>query len=106
MKAFENNFTVDVSPATVEREKARARELRKTQWWRRQIAKAVCHYCRQPTPAEQLTMDHVVPVIRGGRSTRGNLVPACKTCNSKKKYLLPLEWEEYLEYEGANHERV
>jgi 5-methylcytosine-specific restriction protein A len=23
-------------------------------------------------------------------------VPACKDCNNKKKYLLPIEWEEYL----------
>jgi hypothetical protein len=25
------------------------------------------------------------------------VVPACKDCNNRKKYLLPLEWEEYLE---------
>lgn len=41
-------------------------------------------------------MDHVVPLVRGGRSTRGNVVPACKTCNNKKQLLLPVEWEEYL----------
>ncbi len=41
-------------------------------------------------------MDHIVPVVRGGKSTRGNVVPACKECNTKKKYMLPLEWEEYL----------
>ena len=41
-------------------------------------------------------MDHIVPVIRGGKSTRGNVVPACKECNNKKKHLLPIEWEEYL----------
>lgn len=42
-------------------------------------------------------MDHIVPIIRGGKSTKGNAVPACKGCNSKKKYALPIEWEEYLE---------
>lgn len=41
-------------------------------------------------------MDHVVPLIRGGKSTRGNTVPACSECNSQKKYLLPVEWERYL----------
>jgi 5-methylcytosine-specific restriction endonuclease McrA len=35
--------------------------------------------------------------VRGGKSTRGNVVPACKECNNRKKYLLPVEWEEYLE---------
>lgn len=96
VKAFDTNFIVAVSAKTAEREKTKARELRKTQWWQRQIARGVCYYCGQTTPPEQLTMDHVVPIIRGGRSTRGNVVPACKTCNNKKKYLLPLEWEEYL----------
>ena len=47
-----------------------------------------------------LTMDHIVPVIRGGKSTKGNLVPVCKECNDKKKYLLPIEWEEHLERLG------
>ncbi len=42
-------------------------------------------------------MDHIVPIIRGGRSVRSNVVPACRECNAKKKYLLPVEWEEYLE---------
>jgi 5-methylcytosine-specific restriction protein A len=42
-------------------------------------------------------MDHVVPLTRGGKSTKGNLVPACKDCNNKKKYFLPIEWEEYLQ---------
>jgi 5-methylcytosine-specific restriction endonuclease McrA len=40
-------------------------------------------------------MEHVIPLIRGGKSSKGNVVPACKDCNTKKKYLLPIEWEEY-----------
>lgn len=42
-------------------------------------------------------MDHIVPLSRGGKSTKGNVVPACKGCNNKKKYMVPIEWEEYLE---------
>jgi hypothetical protein len=42
-------------------------------------------------------MDHIVPVIRGGKTTKGNVVPVCKECNNKKKYLLPMEWEAYLQ---------
>jgi 5-methylcytosine-specific restriction endonuclease McrA len=60
------------------------------------VSAGVCHYCGRQIGARQLTMDHVVPLIRGGRSTRGNVVPACKPCNSKKQLLLPVEWEEYL----------
>jgi 5-methylcytosine-specific restriction endonuclease McrA len=42
-------------------------------------------------------MDHVVPVIRGGKSRKGNIVPCCKECNNRKKHMIPSEWEEYLE---------
>jgi len=42
-------------------------------------------------------MDHLVPLGRGGNSVRGNVVPACKDCNSAKQSLLPWEWETYLD---------
>jgi 5-methylcytosine-specific restriction endonuclease McrA len=79
------------------RERRKARELRQTQWWKRRCAKGICHYCGRATPARELTMDHIVPIARGGRSTKGNLVAACKDCNNRKKSLLPMEWDAYLE---------
>ncbi len=81
----------------VKREKARAREMRGSQWWKRKRSTGLCCYCGRTFKPSDLTMDHLVPIIRGGKSVPGNLVPACKECNSKKKYLLPSEWEEYLE---------
>ena len=77
--------------AHVARERARARELRKSDWWRAQLARGICHYCGKKFPPEELTMDHIVPVVRGGKSVRGNVVPCCKTCNNEKKYLTPTE---------------
>ena len=56
----------------------------------------VCYYCRRRVPKGTLGMDHVVPLGRGGRSIRGNVVPACKDCNSRKQSLLPVEWQDYL----------
>jgi 5-methylcytosine-specific restriction endonuclease McrA len=38
-----------------------------------------------------------VRLSRGGKSGKGNLVPACKECNTRKKTMLPLEWQEYLD---------
>jgi len=89
-------FLVEVPPGHVRKEKEKARALRKTQWWQRRIAKGRCHYCGASVPPRDLTMDHVVPLVRGGRTTKGNVVPCCKECNNKKKYYLPIEWEEYL----------
>ena len=89
-------FTIEVSEQEIRREKDKAREIRKSQWWKNRIAKGVCHWCGAVFPPSDLTMDHIVPIVRGGKSSRGNLVPSCKECNNKKKYLLPMEWEEYV----------
>lgn len=78
------------------REKAKARELRQTQWWKNLRGKGLCYYCKQRFPAKTLTMDHIIPVSRGGKSTKNNIVACCKECNNQKKYLLPVEWEAYL----------
>ncbi len=86
----------EVTEEEIRREKEKARRLRRTHWWQRRIQPGICHYCGQAVGRRQLTMDHVVPLSRGGKSRKGNLVPACKTCNSKKKTLLPVEWAEYL----------
>ncbi len=78
-------------PKHVARERAKAKELRKSDWWRQQLAKGVCHYCGKTFPTGELTMDHILPVARGGRSSKGNCVPCCKACNNDKKYLTPAE---------------
>lgn len=69
----------------IAREKVKGRLLRASSWWKQKCAKGVCSYCKQKILPSDLTMDHVVPLIRGGRSVRGNVVPACKTCNNKKR---------------------
>jgi len=88
-----SSFLSDISTADIQREKNRAKELRQSQWWKRKRATGICHYCQGRFPPTELTMDHLVPLARGGKSTKGNLVPACKECNTKKKYALPWEWE-------------
>lgn len=90
-------FEIEVSEESIRREREKARELRKQNWWKNKIAQGRCHYCGEQFSPKGLTLDHIVPVGRGGRSTKGNCVPACKECNSRKKHLLPMEWTEYLE---------
>lgn len=89
----------------VAREREKARALRKTAWWRQQVQAGVCHYCGKRVGAAALTLDHVVPVSRGGASTKGNVVPACDACNKGKKYLTPAEQIlERLEQDGLGGE--
>ncbi|HHC24522.1 MAG TPA: HNH endonuclease [Desulfobacterales bacterium] len=89
-------YTFNLDEADIKRERHKARDMRKSQWWKRCCAKGVCHYCGRPTLPGELTMDHIVPISRGGKSTKGNTVPCCKECNTNKKHLLPMEWEQYL----------
>lgn len=89
-------FFDSVDEATVKRERAKARELRKTRWWQQKTSSGRCYYCEKKVAYKNITMDHLVPIARGGRSTKDNLVPSCKECNTQKKTLLPIEWEDYL----------
>jgi len=81
----------------IRKEKAKAQELKRSTWWLTRIQTGVCYYCNKEVGRANLTMDHIVPLSRGGKSRKGNIVPACKECNNRKKYLLPIEWEEYLQ---------
>lgn len=85
------SFLVDVSEWQIRRERQKARALRASPWWKRKRAAGICHHCGEKYPPGDLTMDHLVPIIRGGKSTKGNLVPSCKKCNSARKYRLPFE---------------
>ena len=44
----------------------------------------VCQYCGDKFNKSQLTLDHVTPIVQGGRKCWENIVTACKPCNQKK----------------------
>ncbi|MEV0357120.1 HNH endonuclease [Nocardia sp. NPDC050697] len=48
-----------------------------------------CAYCAGPGP---LTLDHIVPLSRGGAHAEGNMAGACGTCNYSKGASLLVEW--------------
>jgi 5-methylcytosine-specific restriction protein A len=80
-----------VDPALVRREREKAREMRGSSWWKQQVGKGVCYHCEKKFSKENLTMDHLIPLSRGGRSSKKNIVVACKGCNSHKKNLTVAE---------------
>lgn len=92
-----DSFFSEVDDEAIKKEKGKARLLRKSQWWKRRKSTGICHYCGEQFKPAELTMDHLVPMSRGGKNNKGNVVPACKPCNTKKKYLLPFEMEGDLE---------
>ena len=72
------------SPEHQKKEKAKARELRISNWWKQQLGKGLCYHCEQRFSPALLTMDHLIPIARGGKSDKKNCVTSCKDCNSKK----------------------
>lgn len=55
----------------------------------REVLKAPCAYCG----GKATSIDHVLPVSRGGTNTRENLAPACADCNRRKHAKTPAEWK-------------
>ena len=50
-----------------------------------------CQFCGRVLPASELTLDHVMPRSRGGRSSWENLVACCYRCNNRKGDRTPEE---------------
>lgn len=89
-----NHFWLDPShtdPKRLAREREAGRALKRTQWWQERIKTGVCHYCGQVVGRAALTMDHIVPLARGGRTAKGNVVPSCRPCNQSKKLQTPVD---------------
>ncbi|MGH1468670.1 MAG: HNH endonuclease [Bdellovibrionales bacterium] len=75
----------------ISQERVKARALKKTRWWLDQVNAGTCYYCEGNFEKEDLTMDHKVPVARGGKSTKSNIVIACKPCNFGKQSQTPVD---------------
>ncbi len=50
-----------------------------------------CQYCGTVAPPNELTLDHILPQSRGGKSVWENLVTSCKKCNTRKGDMTPRE---------------
>jgi len=64
-----------------------------------------CVYCATRLDQRTATLDHVVPLARGGANDPGNLVVACAPCNRLKSDLLPFEFFARHPWAGANFVR-
>ena len=50
-----------------------------------------CQYCGKRYPTSELSLDHVIPRSRGGRTNWDNIVCSCTKCNARKGGRLPEE---------------
>lgn len=65
------------------RKKMRAK--RRQLWWRSPF----CHWCKRKLTFEESSVDHVIPLSRGGTNHIKNLVIACVECNLKRGHDMP-----------------
>jgi hypothetical protein len=87
------DYFITVDEDHIKREKAKAREMRNSPWWKRKRSSGICYYCGKKFKPADLTMDHLPD--RAAESRYREPVPACRV--QHRGYLLPMEWEEYLE---------
>ena len=78
-------------PEHIKRERRKAQDLRQGSWWKQRLGEGVCYHCGAKFSKELLTMDHLIPISRGGKTTKHNCVVSCKDCNSKKGQLTSVE---------------
>ena len=50
-----------------------------------------CQYCGKAFGRNQLTLDHVIPIVQGGKKSWENIVTACKPCNQRKGGHTPVQ---------------
>lgn len=60
-----------------------------------EILRSFNHRCAYCGKQGKMTIDHVLPLSRGGRHCIANLVPACTNCNHSKGALTVTEWRTY-----------
>lgn len=66
----------------------------------------ICAYCRRKTEMPSLlpgkhhdliaTVEHIVPLCRGGNMRGDNITLACAACNSMKADMTPHQWAEFM----------
>jgi 5-methylcytosine-specific restriction endonuclease McrA len=52
-----------------------------------------CQYCGKQFPKSHLTLDHVIPIVQGGKKCWENIITACKPCNQRKGGRTPQQAE-------------
>ena len=69
---------------------------------------AHCVWCRRPLPPghRDLSVEHVVPRLKGGPAWPENEVAACRGCNRARGHTAPALWLEACEARGLDPDRA
>lgn len=71
-------------------QRARSRPLHRKEFFDKQ--QGICHYCKKVTVYDKWTLDHLIPVSRGGANALSNKIGCCQKCNQLKGCLTEPEF--------------
>lgn len=66
----------------------------------------LCAYCGQHRNIKYMTIDHIIPLSKGGTESLDNLQCTCKMCNRLKDNMLPHEFTTFVRCILENSMRI
>lgn len=96
-RAVKLRYRARNAEAVAKREREKTYARRAKQPYSKELAELMASLVQQPcaycSATENITIDHITPLSRGGRHEASNLAPACFSCNSSKCDRLLSEWK-------------
>lgn len=102
IRKVERKAWADANPEAVRRHRVKSQHIRRARtraggsFTLAELARVTasqggrCWWCGEPM--SKPTVDHLIPLARGGQNVASNIVLACRSCNSRKGAKLPHEW--------------
>ncbi len=66
----------------------------------------LCAYCGQRRQLKRMTVDHIIPLSKGGTDSLDNLQCTCKKCNGLKDNMTPHEFTGFIRNMLENSMRI
>ena len=57
-----------------------------------------CAYCGRHRNIKYMTIDHIIPISKGGTDDMSNLQCTCKACNNLKEDMFPSEFTDFIRH--------
>lgn len=106
IKTYLKRYRVQHLPKMAEKAhkyRARKRSNGVYQVSEKELIKLYSSPCIACGTTERVTVDHIIPIARGGRHSIGNLQPLCLSCNSSKNAKTMAEWKYFLNTERTQN---
>lgn len=84
-------FSVTVNAQEIQKKRRELALIKKKAWFLEAKKRGVCQKCGARVGPGGLTLDHIVPLSRGGTNSKGNLQFLCGSCNKKKGMLTSVD---------------